>query len=56
LIGQAAGAAAALCAQTGTPPRDLSYSDIQRCLLEQGAYLGDLTRLGELDLDWAEAT
>ena len=39
LTGQAAGVAAALSANAGTRPRDLSASDIQRELLRQGAYL-----------------
>jgi hypothetical protein len=39
LTGQAAGVAAALAAATGTRPRDLAVSAIQRELLRQGAYL-----------------
>ena len=39
LTGQAAGVAAALTAATGTRPRDLAVSAIQRELLRQGAYL-----------------
>ena len=39
LTGQAAGVAAALAAATGTRPRDLSASLIQRDLLRQGVYL-----------------
>ena len=39
LTGQAAGVAAALAAATGTRPRDLVMSAIQRELLRQGVYL-----------------
>jgi hypothetical protein len=39
LTGQAAGIAAALAADSGTRPRDLEVSAIQRELLHQGAYL-----------------
>jgi FAD dependent oxidoreductase len=39
LTGQAAGVAAALAASTGTRPRDVVISAIQRELLRQGAYL-----------------
>ncbi|MFY9835962.1 MAG: FAD-dependent oxidoreductase [Xanthobacteraceae bacterium] len=39
LTGQAAGIAAALAANAGTRPRDLSVSAIQRELLRQGVYL-----------------
>ena len=39
LTGQAAGVAAALAAGTGTSPRDIPISSIQRELLYQGAYL-----------------
>ena len=37
--GQAAGVAAALAADSGTPPRDVAVRAIQRELLRQGAYL-----------------
>lgn len=39
LTGQAAGAAAAIAAATGTPPASLDVREIQGALLEQGAYL-----------------
>ncbi len=42
-IGQAAGAAAALCCQTGTSPRKLEVRRLQELLISQGAEL----RLGE---------
>ena len=38
-VGQAAGTAAALCAQTGVPPRRLNVAHLQDKLLEQGAEL-----------------
>ena len=38
-IGQAAGAAAALCCQTGAPPRGLDVKRLQQLLLSQGAVL-----------------
>jgi hypothetical protein len=41
--GQAAGLAAALCAQSGTLPADLDVALLQRRLVEQGAFLGPQT-------------
>jgi len=38
-IGQAAGAAAALCCRTGASPRQLDVSALQQCLIGQGAQL-----------------
>ncbi len=38
-IGQAAGAAAALCCKTGTPPRSLDVKGLQRILLQQNAVI-----------------
>ena len=38
-IGQAAGAAAALCCQTGAKPRDLDVTKLQQLLIAQGAEL-----------------
>ena len=38
-IGQAAGAAAALCSQTGVRPRDLDVTRLQQLLISQGAEL-----------------
>jgi hypothetical protein len=38
-IGQAAGAAAALCARTGAAPRQLDVSPLQQALIAQGAEL-----------------
>jgi hypothetical protein len=38
-IGQAAGAAAALCCQTGVRPRDLDVTRLQQLLISQGAEL-----------------
>jgi len=49
-LGQAAGAAAALCARSGTSPRRLDIRTLQRELLRQGAYLGGEARLRELGL------
>ena len=40
VTGQAAGAAAALAAQGGKAPRDISVPALQKLLLSQGAYLG----------------
>lgn len=39
-IGEAAGAAAALCVKQGTIPRKLAYADLRQVLLSQGANLG----------------
>ena len=50
LIGQAAGAAAALCARSARTPRRLPWPDIQRELLRQDMYLGPPARLQELGL------
>ena len=38
-LGQAAGAAAAMCARRGLAPKDLPYRDLRRALLRQGANL-----------------
>jgi len=48
LIGQAAGAAAALCARSAHTPRRIPCPDIQRELLRQDMYLGPPARLEEL--------
>jgi len=42
-MGQAAGLAAAFCAQTGIAPADVDVALLQRRLLDQGAFLGDST-------------
>ncbi|MDX2247730.1 MAG: FAD-dependent oxidoreductase [Bacteroidia bacterium] len=39
LIGQAAGAAAALCVKTNTDPRNLPVADLQQVLLDAGCWL-----------------
>lgn len=39
-LGQASGAAAALCIKAGIQPRDLDYADLRAELLKQGVYLG----------------
>jgi hypothetical protein len=49
-MGQAGGTAAALCARNGVSPRELDVKELQRTLLDQGFYLGDVERLGELKL------
>jgi len=42
-MGQAAGTAAALAVERGIPPRRVSVPELQRLLVEQGAYIGDRT-------------
>jgi len=49
-LGQAAGAAAALAAKQGIPPRALDVRALQRVLLDQGVYLGPAPRLKTLGL------
>jgi hypothetical protein len=41
LTGQAAGVAAAVAANAGQPPRDISIADVRSVLRKQGAYLND---------------
>jgi hypothetical protein len=41
VVGQAAGAAAALSSQQGVPPGDVDVTELQRLLQEQGVVLGD---------------
>jgi len=48
VLGQAAGAAAALAAREGTPPRHLDVRVLQRALLDKGVYLGSQERLEAL--------
>jgi len=50
LIGQAAGAAAALSARLAETPRQIPWIEIQRELLQQDMYLGPPARLQELRL------
>jgi hypothetical protein len=50
LMGQAAGTAAALCVQEQKKPHQLDTRHLQKELLKQDAYLGDRTRLRELNL------
>lgn len=50
LLGQAAGAAAALAATHNTTSRDIETPDLQRTLLHQNVYLGDEARLAGLGL------
>lgn len=49
-IGQAAGAAAALCVRQGVLPSQLERCTLQKHLLEQGVFLGDQERLSALGL------
>jgi len=49
-LGQAAGVAAALCAELGVPPRALDVKRLQRALIEAGYHIGDEARLVELGL------
>lgn len=51
VLGQAAGAAAALSAQRDSSPRKLDIRAVQKELLTQGAYLGEEERLRELGLE-----
>ena len=50
ILGQAAGAAAALAARQGTSPRNLDIRSLQRALLKQGVNLGPEWRLEQLGL------
>ena len=50
LLGQASGAAAALAANRGVPPRGIDLRALQRMLLQQGVCLGPGDRLRELGL------
>ena len=50
VLGQAAGAAAAVAARTGFTPRTVSIPQVQRELLMQNVFLGDGRRLAELGL------
>ena len=50
VLGQAAGAAAALAGRTGTGFRELDIAEFQRELLRQGGCLGDEERLSQLGL------
>jgi len=50
VVGQAAGAAAALAAQQGRTPRALDVRSLQRTLVDQGVDLGDRDRLAQLGL------
>ena len=49
-MGQAGGIAAAMCAESGVKPRDLSVRALQKKLLAEGFYLGNEDRLSELGL------
>jgi len=50
VLGQAAGAAAAVAARNGTTVRDVDVKQVQSVLLKQGVHLGDESRLRELGL------
>ena len=52
ILGQAAGAASALCIKDlkNLNPRDLDIRDLQKSLIKDGVYLGDADRLKELNL------
>jgi len=50
LLGQATGLAAALAARAGLQPRHLAPRRLQRALLREGFFLGDLPRLKALKL------
>ena len=50
VLGQAAGAAAALAAEREVTPRELDVRSLQRTLLEQGVYLGSKDRIEQLGL------
>jgi hypothetical protein len=50
VFGQAAGVAAAVAAKSGVTARDVSMRDVQRALLAQNVYLGELERLAELGI------
>jgi len=49
-LGEAAGTAAALCANDGLAPRRLDVKKLQKTLIKHGVYLGDEERLKELGL------
>ena len=49
-MGQACGTAAALAVKEGVDPRNLEVKKLQLALFDAGFYLGDRTRLKELDL------
>jgi len=49
-MGQAGGTAAALCSKNEVSPRELDVKKLQRTLLDQGFYLGNVERLRELKL------
>ena len=44
VMGQAAGAAAALCVRQGCSLHDIDVKQLQRLLADQGAFLGDVER------------
>lgn len=44
-MGQAAGTAAAICAMTGSTSREVDIKQLQRLLIEQGAWLGELAEV-----------
>jgi len=50
VLGQAAGVASALAAREGTSPDALDVREVQRALIEQGAWLGEPQRLKALGL------
>lgn len=50
ILGEAAGTAAALCADSGVSPRTVDIKELQRALLRQDVYLGDKARLAGLGL------
>jgi hypothetical protein len=43
-IGQAAGTAAALAIKKGIRPRDVEHAALQKCLIDQGVPLPDVTK------------
>ena len=49
-MGDAGGKAAALAVRSNVPVKDLDICMLQRCLLDEGYYLGDAARLRELCL------
>lgn len=49
-LGEAAGVAAAIGARAGIPPAEVPIHEVQKQLVEQGAYLGEPQRLAELGL------
>ncbi len=50
VFGQAVGTAAAIAAIDGMRPRNVDIKKVQRRLVEDGIFLGDDARLGELRL------